>query len=477
MKKQKNFAKTIEKLKTLNAQQNRGIIMRQIKKENRTVYISYISEISDRSSISDNIIVPIINFNGKTTIEEIYSKVIYVDELTIDDDDKAIMDYLLTGFSVIIIPDEEKYIIANTQKIKQRDITTPQIESTLRGSKDAFIENLDSNISLLRYRIKDEGFIIDKLSIGKRSKTQVAITYIKDIVNTNLLKQVKEKLKSIEVDGIVESAYIQKFLVQNVFDIFPQTGSVERSDTAAANILEGKICIFVEGSSLAIIIPKTFVSFFDSADDHYENIYFNIFSKLLRFVASYITLTLSSLYVAVVSFHTEILPPQYILALANSRIRVPFNAVIEATLMEIVAEILREASIRLPRQIGPAIGIVGTIVIGQASVAAGLVSPLMVIIVSLTTMCSFIFPDYKIINSIRILKFFMIAFTAIWGLFGFVIGLSFINVSLASKTSFGVPYLSPIAPLNLKDLKDYILSDINLSKRRPDDLSTKDKVR
>jgi hypothetical protein len=202
-----------------------------------------------------------------------------------------------------------------------------------------------------------------------------------------------------------------------------------------------------------------------------------VFSKMLRSLAFGISLTLSSLYVAVVSFHPDILPPQYILALATSRATVPFNALVEAVLMEFVTEILREASIRLPKQVGAAISIVGAIVIGQAAVAAGLFSPLMVIIVSLSMMCSFVVGDYTIMNPIRILKFMLIFITGVFGLFGFIMGFTLIIINLCSLTSFGIPYFSPIAPFNFQDMKQYILGDINLGKKRPKFLNTKDKTR
>ncbi len=465
----------IEEIEKLNF----GVHIRKLTVDKTDIYLLFILHVINRDRFSRDIIEPILRWesDGALTIDKLADSIIYMDDISIDEDENNIIDYVLNGSSVIIIPSEEKYLIVNTKKIEKRQSDSPEIENTLRGPKDGFTENFYGNLSLIRYRVKDVNLRIERLQIGKRSRTNVAIIYINDVANPKFVKEVRKKLKNISVDGIIESGYIQKFLLNNAYDLFPQSGIISRSDKASAAILEGKVCILVEGGNLVLSTPKTFVEFFDSADDHYDNIYLGMFSKLLRILCFMIALTLSSLYVAIVAFHSDILPEQYILALASFRASVPFNALLEAFLMEGMVEILREASIRLPKQIGPAIGIVGTIVIGQAAVAAGLVSPLMVIIASLSTMCSFVAPDYTIMNPIRILKFLLIFITGILGLFGFVMGMTLITINLISHNSLGVAYMTPIAPLNLRDFLNYFLSDRNVTKERPEFLNTLDKKR
>lgn len=465
----------IEEIEKLNF----GVHIRKLTVDKTDIYLLFILHVINRDRFSRDIIEPILRWesDGALTIDKLADSIIYMDDISIDEDENNIIDYVLNGSSVIIIPSEEKYLIANTKKIEKRQSDSPEIENTLRGPKDGFTENFYGNLSLIRYRVKDVNLRIERMQIGKRSRTNVAIIYINDVANPKFVKEARKRLKNISVDGIIESGYIQKFLLNNAYDLFPQSGIISRSDKASAAILEGKVCILVEGSNLVLCIPKTFVEFFDSADDHYDNIYLGMFSKLLRILCFMIALTLSSLYVAIVAFHSDILPEQYILALASFRASVPFNALLEALLMEGMVEILREASIRLPKQIGPAIGIVGTIVIGQAAVAAGLVSPLMVIIASLSTMCSFVAPDYTIMNPIRILKFLLIFITGILGLFGFVMGMTLITINIISHNSLGVAYMTPIAPLNLKDFLNYFLSDRNVTKERPEFLNTLDKKR
>ncbi|TCO77451.1 spore germination protein [Marinisporobacter balticus] len=468
----------VEKIKTFS-EGKFGVSVRKLTILNEEAFILYIQELTDGKILSDSIIKPILQ-NGKDTmltIDKIFSSVIYIDDISMDDDENKIEDYILKGKSIIILSNSEKYIIANTLKIEKRAVSAPQVETTLRGPRDSFTENMDTNLSLIRYRIKDPSLRMDNFVIGRRTKTNVAVVYIEDIANKKHVDEVKKRLDEIDIDGVLESGYIQKFILNNTFDLFPQAGIVEQSDTACQNILEGKLCIIVEGSNLALVVPKTFIEFLDTGDDHYENLYLAIFSKMLRFSALGIALTLSALYVAVVSFHSDILPPQYILAIATSRVTVPFNAFLEVIAMEFITEVLREASIRLPQQVGAAISIVGAIVIGQAAVAAGLISPLMVIIASLSMMCSFVAADYTIMNPIRILKFMMIFITGIFGIFGFTLGFTFIIINLCSQTSFGIPYFAPIAPFNFQDLKNYIFSDVNLERKRPKFLNTIDKTR
>ncbi|GAA0717532.1 spore germination protein [Clostridium malenominatum] len=475
MNKENKYIQIIDDIKTNIT----DICIRNLKLVDEDVFIIYIQQLTDRNSLSNNIIKPLLQYNytSKPTIEKIVSSIMFVDDIIVELDESKIADYLLEGKTIIILLNSNEYIIANTFKVEKRTTESPEIQSSIRSPKDAFTESIDSNISLIRYRIKDKALKIDYFKVGVRTKTSVAVIYIKDIANSKYVEEIKSKLNNIHIDGIMESGYIQKFISEKNNTLFPQIGISERSDSACANILEGKVCIIVDGSNLALIAPKSFIEFLDAGDDHYDSIYVGIFTKSLRFLALTTTLSLSALYVAVVAFHADILPAQYILTLASSRVTVPVNALVEVTLMEIIVELLREASIRLPKAIGPAIGIVGTIVIGQAAVSAGLVSPLIVIIVSLSLMCSFAMPDYTIMASIRLLKFMMIFLTGVFGLFGFIMGYTLIIIKIASINSFGIPYTAPVSPFNYNDMKNYIMSNIKSSKERPNFLNPKDKKR
>lgn len=453
-----------------------GLMIRKLVVKEKNLSILYIAEITNRNDLSDNIIKPLVQYSGEQelTADLILNSIIYIDEVFLETDVNKMTDYIMEGKSLIIISDAKEYIVTNTFKVEKRGIESPEVEASVRSPRDAFVESLNSNLSLIRYRIKDSSLKTEYCTVGLRTKTSVVLVYLKDVANPKLIGDIKKKIGEIKVDGILESGYIQKFLSNKTSMLFSQIGISERSDSACANILEGRVCILVEGSNLALIAPKTFVSFLDAGDDHYDNTYVGRFLKFLRFSALMITLTLSSLYVTVVAFHPEILPSLYILAIASSRVQVPVNAVTEALLMELVIELLREANLRLPKQIGSSISIVGTIVIGQAAVIAGLVSPLMVIIVALSAMASYAVTDYTIMNPIRMLKFLMIFLASIFGLFGFIMGLSIILIKIASIENFGVPYTSPVAPFKFTDMKNYISSNIVKTKKRPDILDTKD---
>lgn len=456
-----------------------GVLLRKLQVGNKEIWIAFIPQITDRDSISNNIIKPLLNYNlsEELRIDLILNSVIYIDDVFEENYENNISNHILNGKTIITLNDSDNFIVANTINIEKRAIEAPQIETSIRSPRDAFTEDLNSNLSLIRHRIKDQSLKIEYITVGSRTKTDVVVIYILDVANEEYVEAIKKKIKDIKIDGVLESAYVQKFISNKDTTFLPQMGIYEKSDSTCANILEGKICIMVDGSNIALIAPKNFAEFFDASDDHYENMYISLFIKMIRFMAFLITLTLSAIYVGIVAYHADIIPAQYITVLAASRITVPVNALTETILMEMVVELLREASARLPKQIGPAIGIVGTIVIGEAAVFAGLVSPLMVIIVALTLMASFAIPDYTIMNSIRLMKFGMILITGFLGIFGFIMGISFIVIKLASISTLGVPYLAPIAPFNYESLKNYFLSNIVYTKKRPEYLKSKDDKR
>jgi len=475
MNNKNRFSKKIEDLK----QKSLGISTRELSVAGKTVYVLFLSQITDKQSLSDNIIKPILQYSKKEplNIDTICNSIIFAGNVSLDEDENKIIDYILQGQTVIIVHGDTQYITVDNYKTAKRSTNTPQIQAGITVPLDSFNENIDSNLSLIRYRIKDPALRVENFSLGKRTKTQVAVIYLDDVTNSKYINEVKNKIKGIKIDGIMSSGELHKFMLNNPFGLFPEVGISERSDNACANILKGKICIIVEGSNLALITPTSLMDFIDSSEEHYSNISFSIFTKILRIIALMFTLSLSSVYVMVVAFLPEILPANYILALASSRISVPVNSFLEAFIMEIVVEILRESSTRLPQHIGSAIGIVGTIVIGQAAVSAGVVSPLLVIIVSLSTLASFSFSDFTFSNSIRLLKFMLLIFTAVFGIFGFAMGLTVIAISMISTSSMGLPYTAVIAPFNLRDFINFFLSDTTLEKKRQESLRTKDDTR
>lgn len=454
-----------------------GVLLRKLNIKNKEIYILYIQQITDRSRLSESIIKPLLQYSGEEvpTADLIMHSIIYIDDAFLEEDTNKITDHILQGKSVIIIMGGSQYIVANTQKFEKRSIESPEVQSSIRSPRDAFNEDVDSNLSLIRHRIKDASLKTDNCIVGIRTKTSVVVMYLQDVANPKYVTQIKKTLEEIKVDGVLESGYIQKYLSNKSAKLFSQIGFSERADAACAAILEGRICILVDGSNLALIVPKAFIGFFDAGDDHYDDRYIGILLKFLRITCLIITLTLSSIYVILVAFNSEFLPAKFILVLATARAQVPINAVLEAVAMELLLELLREANLRTPRQINTSISIVGAIVIGQALVVAGIVSPLVIIIGALSSIASYAVTDYTVMNPIRLLKFLMLFLSSTLGLFGFTMGLNIIVIKMVSTTSFGIPYTSGVAPFRFKDIKDYISSDVVSDKDRPDFLETKDK--
>lgn len=446
-----------------------------------TIKLFYIMQLTDRAALTENIVKPLLMhcsmvhepINAQITVDSI----IYADDCVIESDLNRIEDFILSGMVVILFSTDKKYAVINIKRVEQRAVPTPQLTYTLRGPQDCFTENLNSNLSLVRYRIKDKNLRIKNFEVGVRSKSRVAVIYVQDIANDTVVNEVQKRIKNIDVDGIGESGELQKFLLNKKTHLFPQMGVVERSDMAAYSLYEGKVLVLVEGSGLALLAPKTFGEFFYSCDDRYDNKYFALFMRVLRYLAISIAFAASSLYVAVVSFHTDILPTDYAISLSEMRVNVPFSALIGALSLEFIVELVREALLRVPKKIGPAIGIVGTIVIGQAAIAAGIFSPLLLIIVSTSLLASFAIPDYTLINPFRVLKFIQIIFTGMLGFFGFTIFITYVLFELVSINSFGVPYMAPFAPFNLYDFKRTLIDDTTNNPKRPEYLRNKDKTR
>ena len=477
MANEQNFERITASLKSKNL----DITERSIPFQQGMVKIFYIMQLTDRVSLAENIVKPLIlhcssekkPINAQMTVDGI----IYIDDCKIESDTSKIEEFILAGMTVILFSTDKDYIVVNLKKVEHREVATPQVSYTIRGPQDCFTENLDVNLSLVRYRLKDKSLKIKKYEVGVRTKTRVAVIYIDDIANDTVVTEIQKRIQSIDVDGIGESGELQAFLLNKKYQIFPNMGLIERSDMACHTILEGKVLVLVDGSGMAINAPKTFSEFFYSGDDRYDNKFFGLISRILRYISLLIAFTSTSLFVALTSFHTDVLPSKYAIALAEMRVNVPFCALIGAFIIEFITELLREALLRVPNHIGPAIGIVGAIIIGQASISAGIFSPLLLIIASVALLASFVMPDYSLITPFRVLKILLLLFTGAFGFFGFAVFLTFILAQLVSENSFGVPYMAPFAPFNFYDFLRTLFYNTTTSPKRPNYLRTKDNTR
>ncbi|HJV17199.1 MAG TPA: spore germination protein, partial [Bacillales bacterium] len=309
----------------------------------------------------------------------------------------------------------------------------------------------------IRRRIKSPNLWLETMRIGTVTQTDIGVMFIKGIADDKIVKEVKKRLTQIKIDSIVDSGYIEQLIEDQTWTPFPTTYHSERPDVICSQLLEGRVAVLVDGSPFVLTAPAVFIQFFQAPDDYYARFDISTGIRLLRLLAFFIALVGPALYIAVTTFHQEMVPTTMIIALAAQRENVPFPAFIEALVMEITFEILREAGLRLPRSVGQAVSIVGALVIGQAAVQAGFVSPVMVIVVALTAIANFSTPTFAMAISARLLRFVLMGLATMLGFYGIMIGIMFMTIHLCSLRSFGVPYMSPIAPLNLKSQQDVLI--------------------
>ncbi len=366
-----------------------------------------------------------------------------------------LLDNLLAGSSILLVNGSKEALAIKPGRRESRSIEEPGTETVVRGPREGFVENVDVNIALIRRKIKDTDLCVEKFVIGDKSKTDIYIVYLKNIANPKLIEEIRIRLERIKTDAILESGYIEQFIEDSPYSIFPTISNSEKPDKVAAKILEGRAAIMVDGTPFVLVVPMVFVESFQSAEDYYARPFLASVIRIIRFL-SYIISTLGpAIYVALTVFHQELIPTQLLISIAEGRERVPFPAIMEAFLMLFIFDILREAGVRLPKSVGQTVGIVGALVLGQASVEAGLISPIMVIVVSTTAIASFVVPAQT--DSGTILRYIYLILAGIAGGFGVIMGLLATLMHLASLRSFGTPYLWPIVPLDFSGLKDVFI--------------------
>jgi len=363
----------------------------------------------------------------------------------------------LMGNPILLVEHESKGLALGLARAEKRAVEEPASESVVKGSREGFVETISVNIALIRRRIKSPQLKMKSMKIGRRSQTEVAVVYMKGLANETLIEEVNNRLQRIDIDGVLESQYIEELIEDHPSSPFPQILSTERPDSCAASLLEGKVVILVDGTPFAMITPTTFLALLQASEDYYQRFVLSTAIRWLRYVYLLLSLLLPSLYVAVLSFHQEMIPTKLMMSIATSRENVPFPAIVEALIMEITFEALREAGVRLPKQIGSAVSIVGALVIGQAAIQAGIVSPPMVMVVALTGIASFTIPRYNLGATLRVLRFPMMFLAGTLGILGVMLGILIILTHLCTLRSFGVPYLSPIAPWNKSAMKDVLI--------------------
>lgn len=462
-------------------EQSNAITTRTITYAGGTIWLLYIKQLVDLVALSQSVVKPLMRYVAgsfpRPRARRAVETIIHAADCWVEIEAKGIEGHILNGMVVILFSQDEHYVVVNLKQVQHRSVATPEIHYSIRGPKDSFVENLDVNLSLIRSRLKDPNLKIDIVSLGRRTKTSMAVLYIQDIANDGTVSEVKRRLQRIDTDAVWGTGDIPNFLASSKFSLFPQMGVMERADGVCEALVEGRIVLVADGGQVALIAPYTFGDSLTACDDRNDSKFFGLFSRVLRFAAYLLTLCLSSVYVALVAYHTDALPGNYAIMLAQMRQSVLFSATIEVFIVEFISELIREALLRVPSKIGTAIGIVGAIIIGDAATTAGIFDSLVLIIVSSSLLASFAIPDYFSMHPVRILKFFMIGMTSVMGFYGFAVAFCFILSNLVSIESFGVPYFAPFAPFNSYDFKRAFLFSRSTTKYRPQHLRTKDDTR
>lgn len=428
--------------------------------------IIYMDGLVDKTSINTDILRPLLFQEGNE--KDFWESSMSIGPIKKVEKWAEIEQALLSGKSILLIDKQLVALEIETQGWPQRSIEEPSVEPSLKGSHEGFTETASQNIALIRRYISSRELKIKECTIGLRSSTKLSVMYLADVVNEDVVREVESRIYSLKVDTILSTGELAELIEDNSYTPFPQLYITERPDTAAHQLLKGRVAIVVDRSPSVLIGPMNFSSFFHVIDDYNVRWILASFIRLLRFVAFFIAIFTPSIYIAMISFHYEVIPLKLLLTLEQSREKIPFPPLLEAMFMELVLEMLREAGIRLPAPVGQTVGVVGGIIIGQAAVQAGLVSNVMVIVVAVTAVASFIIPDLEMAGGIRIIRFPMMIISSLFGLIGIVIGMMVISIHLLSLESLGSPYSSPLSPLHMADLKDtFVRLPQRMLKKRP----------
>ncbi|PGZ92552.1 spore germination protein [Bacillus sp. AFS029533] len=382
-------------------------------------------------------------------------------------------DVLFGSIGLLVDGISECFLIGEALT-KTREVKEPDSEALVRGPRLGFVESLADNTAMLRRAGKNPDLTMLGFEIGEVSKKQLVIAYISTIANSEIIEEVKKRIKRIEIDSVPDSGYIEQLIEDDYLSPFPQIQSTERPDRVMSALMEGRVAIILDGSPFALIAPVTFQMLLQSPEDYYERWFAATLVRLLRYLSCFIALFAPSLYIAFISFHQGLIPTKLVFHIAATRGGVPFPPLIEALIMEISIEVLREAGLRLPKPIGQSLGIVGGLIIGQAAVEAGIVSTIMVIVVAVTAISSFTLPQYNVGIALRMLRFLSMLFASVFGLYGVILFFLLLCSHLVTLKSFGVPYLSPAAPIRFGDWKDFVVrAPLFMLKNRPKSLQAK----
>ena len=451
-----------ERIKDCDDIKCRKMKLGQVEKVEACIY--YVEVAVNNLTIEESVIGKLINRLWNMEPEEQYEYIKdnalgITDVKELSDIDEVIMGIMI-GDGVVLIDGYNKAVKIKSQGYPRMGVTETEMEKVMRGSKEGFSDSVKTNTALVRRRIRSDKLKVKEKIIGNISNTTVAIVYADGVARDSVLQEIDKRLSSLKIEGLMDTGIIEQLTEESQLSPFPQYQTTERPDKAAMEILNGRVALFVDNTPVALLLPTSYGSFFQTADDYYNRFQIVSFERIIRYVAAIIAMTFPAFYLAAINYHPEILPTNLIMTLQAARVNIPFPAFIEVLIMELSFELLREAGVRIPGPMGSTIGIVGGLIIGQAAVSAGVVSPIIVIVVAVTALASFAIPNDELSSAFRLLKYFAIVLAAFYGFFGIIMALLFVVGHLCRLKSFGFPYMMPYvaADVNKKrDLKDSVI--------------------
>ena len=446
------------------------IVSREITIGQEKVSYIYSETLSSSDSVTDFLLKPISNIlllnngNERSNFEElIKNSITGASCKKVNNLDDAVKE-IFNGHTVLVIDDS--YMLAiETKATLDRGITEAEVENSIAGPKDAFGENLNKNVGLIRKRIRNHNLIVKTLLLGNESNTKIAISYMGNIADKSLVNKVLERAKKIKNDIIIDGGYVTEEFSRVSF--LPEVNQTERPDLASFALLEGKVCLLVDNSPTVLIIPTFFIDFFHTADDYYQKNINTTFIRILRFIAFFIAIFLPGYYISITTYNPTNIPTALLMKLISQHTSVPFPAFFEILIMIIAFEILRESDIRIPNKVGSSTSILGGLILGDAAVSAGIISPIMIIVVAISSISSLIFPYNSMINLIRYYRYFILVLAILFGLYGIFIGFALLIINISSITSFGYPYTYPFVPFIKNDIKDSLIKADGKKLRNP----------
>ncbi|WP_453994820.1 spore germination protein [Bacillus nitroreducens] len=441
---------------------------------NKKAAILFISTITSIDIVNEHILEPLLqNDDSSKQVQDLIEVQSFSKLQQIND----IVNGINQGNTVLFVDGELNAYVIGTSNFQSRSVEKAESEVVLKGPKESFNEKVDTNISLIRKKIRSENLIVEHTTISKRSHNELFLLYVKDLANEKMIKNIKERVAALDVDAIQNLSLLEQYIEERPKSIFPSILYTERPDRATSFLEDGYIALLMNNSPAALILPATFWSFIHNPEDHYLRFIYGNFIRILRVFSLFITIFASAIYVSLLNYHAEMVPTDLLLAIASTREKVPFPSLIEVLMMEIAFELIREAGLRVPNPIGPTIGIVGALILGQAAVQANIVSPIVVIVVALSGLCSFTLSDVSMNFAIRIIRFGFIISAGFFGIFGmaalFTLGMFYLN----SIKSFGVPYISPMSPKYLSSGDTIIRKMLKNERLRPGYLKPKDVIK